>query len=126
MKNAVFWDVTPCGSCKSRRFGRFRHSVRRLLVTANVVPSSPILVILFMEELRSSETSVFTRATRHTIPDNDILSKYNPYTDDNDFIVVHIKMASFDPEMYCSYNYSSCSDNVKTTPIQWATYSRIL
>jgi hypothetical protein len=21
MKNAVFWDVTPCGSCKSRRFG---------------------------------------------------------------------------------------------------------
>jgi hypothetical protein len=21
MKNAVFWDVTPCGSCKDRRFG---------------------------------------------------------------------------------------------------------
>jgi hypothetical protein len=21
MKNAVFWDVTPYGSCKSRRFG---------------------------------------------------------------------------------------------------------
>jgi hypothetical protein len=21
MKNVVFWDVTPCGSCKSRRFG---------------------------------------------------------------------------------------------------------
>jgi hypothetical protein len=20
-KNAVFWDVTPCGSCKNRRFG---------------------------------------------------------------------------------------------------------
>jgi hypothetical protein len=20
-KNAVFWDVVPCGSCKSRRFG---------------------------------------------------------------------------------------------------------
>jgi hypothetical protein len=20
VKNAVFWDVTPCGSCKSRRF----------------------------------------------------------------------------------------------------------
>jgi hypothetical protein len=20
MKNAVFWDVTPCGSCKNRRF----------------------------------------------------------------------------------------------------------
>jgi hypothetical protein len=21
MKNAVFWDVTPCRSCKNRRFG---------------------------------------------------------------------------------------------------------
>jgi hypothetical protein len=34
--------------------------VRRLLVTANVVPSSPILVTLMMEVLSSSETSVFT------------------------------------------------------------------
>jgi hypothetical protein len=21
MKNGVFWDATPCGSCKNRRFG---------------------------------------------------------------------------------------------------------
>jgi hypothetical protein len=21
LKNAVFWDVMPCGSCKNRRFG---------------------------------------------------------------------------------------------------------
>jgi hypothetical protein len=21
LKNVVFWDVTPCGSCKNRRFG---------------------------------------------------------------------------------------------------------
>jgi hypothetical protein len=21
MKNGVFWDVTPCGSCKNRRLG---------------------------------------------------------------------------------------------------------
>jgi hypothetical protein len=21
VKNGVFWDVTPCGSCKNRRFG---------------------------------------------------------------------------------------------------------
>jgi hypothetical protein len=21
VKNSVFWDVTPCGSCKNRRFG---------------------------------------------------------------------------------------------------------
>jgi hypothetical protein len=39
-------------------------SVSRLLVTASVVLSSPILVTLMKESLSSSETSVFTRATR--------------------------------------------------------------
>jgi hypothetical protein len=37
-----------------------RRSVRRLLVTANVLPSSPILVTLMMEALSSFETSVLT------------------------------------------------------------------
>jgi hypothetical protein len=36
----------------------FLHGVRRLLVIANVAPSSQILVTLVMEALRSSETSV--------------------------------------------------------------------
>jgi hypothetical protein len=64
MENADFWDITVCGSCKNRRFGgthglhsqgdenrRARNSISRhfrLLVTANVVRSSPILVTLMM------------------------------------------------------------------------------
>jgi hypothetical protein len=92
LKNVILWDVTLCGSRKNRRFGgiyRLHHrddknqrgknsvnsnyqptqaakkycSVLRLLVTANVVPSSPIHVTLIMEALLSSETLVLTRAT---------------------------------------------------------------
>jgi hypothetical protein len=67
MKNGVFWDVTPCGSCKSRRFGRsyrLHHHGGK-----NVVPNSPILVTLMMQETYSSESSVIKRATRHNIPE---------------------------------------------------------
>jgi hypothetical protein len=39
-------------------------SVLRLLLTANVVLSSPILVALMTEAIRSSGTSVLTRAIR--------------------------------------------------------------
>jgi hypothetical protein len=42
-----------------------------LLVTANVVPSSPILLTLMMEALRSSHTSVLTTATGRNIPEGD-------------------------------------------------------
>jgi hypothetical protein len=41
-----------------RMLRRNTSSVRRLLVTANVLPSSPIIVTLMMEALSSSETSV--------------------------------------------------------------------
>jgi hypothetical protein len=54
----------------------FLRSVRRLLVTASVVPSSPF-VTLMKEALSSSETSVLTRATQHNIPEDTFLDDFH-------------------------------------------------
>jgi hypothetical protein len=74
--------VTPYGFVRSdvseERIASitFHRTVLQLLVTANVVSSSLILFALMMEAIRSSETSVLTRATWRHIPD-DILHSHS-------------------------------------------------
>jgi hypothetical protein len=92
MKNAVFWDVLPCKSRLSRRFGgkyrphlqgrkilERRTSLSKWLQIGSVCSNMLKLVprsTLKMKAIRSSETSVHMRLTRRYIAENGILHSH--------------------------------------------------
>jgi hypothetical protein len=55
---------------------KFPRSVLLLLVTVNIVPSSPILVTLMMAAIPSSKSSVLTRIIQCNISEEDILHSH--------------------------------------------------
>jgi hypothetical protein len=75
MKNAFFWDVAPCGSCKNGRFGRTcrLYLQRRIIYRLTLFLARVYYSTLKMEATRSSETSVFTRPTRRHIQEDGLL-----------------------------------------------------
>jgi hypothetical protein len=63
-----------------------------LLVTANIVPSPPILVTLMMEAIRSSEMLFLTRATQRNIPENGVLHSH--HSENLKFYISEVNAAS--------------------------------
>jgi hypothetical protein len=67
-------------------------------ITANVVLSSPIRVAMMMEVLRSSDTSVLTRATRRKTPRRRHSSYVCPRSSLPVSLCVHLRAGSGDPD----------------------------
>jgi hypothetical protein len=97
MKNAVFWDVAPCGFIINRRFGgksrlhllgttndaseekckTVANRLTTLRQPSNIFQRSFFSSTLKIETTRSSETSVYNKLTQRHIPEDGIFHNQN-------------------------------------------------
>jgi hypothetical protein len=68
--------IGELGTTLAVNSNRLLRSVRRLLITASVFPSSPIFVTMMKKAPGSSETSIFKRVTRRNNPEDTILHSH--------------------------------------------------
>jgi hypothetical protein len=106
MRNAVFWDFTPCGSCKNLRFGgkyRVRHQSGRNQRARNV--SSNKQLKHAAKVIFPFQTSVLITATRRHIPEDSnrhCRGKLKSYTANKVAIYIYIYIYSL---MQCKFPY---------------------
>jgi hypothetical protein len=87
----------------------FLRSLLQLIITTNIVPSSPILVTLMRVALRSTEMTILTTATRRNMPDNGILQNDCQLRNKNAWIchVSDITSRKFQA-LICTEHYTAC------------------
>jgi hypothetical protein len=90
-------------------------SVFRLLVTAKV-PSSLIIFTLMMEVIRSSETSVLTRATLRNVPEYDIIQSH-PHENFKSYITQTNSVALSPQANYTDVATATCRKNLVPTSV---------
>jgi hypothetical protein len=118
------------------RFVRFLRSVRRLLVAACVVPSSPIFVTLMKDAPCSSETSVLTRATRRNNAEDTIhVKSYIALTGWTLYRRCNVSPVRYEIGFYILEDdilHSHCRENLKSyninnKPLMWdIKYERLV
>jgi hypothetical protein len=80
MKNAVFWDDTPCGSCKNRRFGETITSIIKVTRTGE------------LGTMLTVTSNRLARATRRNIPEDAIPQSVLPFPSSIDLFQFRITL----------------------------------